>query len=161
MLYSIEVEQQLLATVIQHPESFFKVSDFISHNDFYSKESKVNSTVFSVVKGVIENGESPDPILISSKVKSLGISFKENLSIGDYIQSLKMRKTSEAASESLAKELKLYTVRREITEACRNVADHMKKLPSTTPYDDVIQDADRLFNSKIDLFEQGSSIPEN
>jgi len=161
MLYSIDVEQQLLATIIQHPKSFFIISDFITHQDFFSVESKVNSTVFSVVKGIIESGGSPDPVLVASKIKSLGISFAENLSIGDYIHSLRMRKTSSDSIESLAKELKLYTVRREISYACKEVSDHMKKLPSTTPYDDIIRDADRIFNNKINLFESGSSIPEN
>jgi len=49
-MYSFDEEQQFLATLINHPDSFIEVSSFISEEDFYSENSQVNKTIFSILK---------------------------------------------------------------------------------------------------------------
>ena len=44
MIYNYELEKQLLAGLIQDPESFIDISDFISHKDFYSENTSLHST---------------------------------------------------------------------------------------------------------------------
>jgi replicative DNA helicase len=161
MIFSLEIEQQFLATLLQYPENYVQIADFITHKDFYSEKSKVNSTVFSVTKQILEKGEDIDPSVVIDRVNSLGISFGENLSIFDYIHALGMRKTSEKALTSLAKELKKYAVRREIYESARNVAKEMKEIDPSSSYSEIVNTADVTFNKKINFYESGASTPSN
>ena len=161
MIFSIEIEQQFIATLLQHPKNYGLIANFITYKDFYSESSKVNQTIFSVLKSLLEKNEVVDPIVISERVKSLGISFEDNISISDYVYSLSMRRTSENALVSLAKELKKYTVRREIYLSCRDVAKKMKDISDNLSYSEIINEADSIFNDKINMYESGDNRPEN
>lgn len=161
MIFSIEIEQQFIATLLQNPKNYGLVANFVDYKDFYSETSKVNRTVFSVLKSLLEKNEAVDPIVLSERVKALGISFEDNISISDYIHSLSMRRTSADALISLAKELKKYTIRREIYYSCRDVAKKMKDMSEDSSYSDIINHADSIFNEKINMYESGDSKPEN
>ena len=65
MIYNYEIERQFLAGLIKHPETFVEISSFISEKDFFSENSSVNQTIFSVYKSIIEKRESVDPIILS------------------------------------------------------------------------------------------------
>ena len=74
-LYNYELEQHLIGGLLQSPEVFYKISNFVSEKDFFSDGSSINRTLFILIKSCIEKNESVDEYLISEKVKSLGISF--------------------------------------------------------------------------------------
>jgi len=59
-----------------------------------------------VLKQAVENGENIDDIVLTQRVKSLGISFEDNIEPLDYIQSLSLRKIAKDTVLSTAKELK-------------------------------------------------------
>ena len=161
MIFSLEIEQQFLATLIQHPENYAQIADFINHKDFYSEKSKVNQTVFSVTRQILEKGEEVDPSIIIERVKSLGVSFSENLNVYDYVHALGMRKTSATKLKTLAQELKKYSVRRDIYESAKDVANAMKNLKADASYTDIISSADTIFNKRINFYESGDDIPIN
>ncbi len=152
MIFSIELEQQLLSALIQYPEKFHEISEFISYSDFYSEDSKVHSTIFSVLAKCLENKEPIDPVVLADRIKNLGISFSDNLSIGDYIQSLSMRRIPPNTILSIARDLKLYTVRRNIYNAAKDVAKSVKSCKHTS-YIDVVAESDSIFNECINSFE--------
>lgn len=159
MIFSLEIEQQFLATLLQYPENYCQIADFITYKDFYSEKSKVNQTVFSVMKQILEKGEDIDPSIVIDRVNSLGVSFSENLTVFDYIHSLSMRKTSDKALISLSKELKKYTVRRDIYYAARDVAQEMKNIDPNSEYSDIVNTADSTFNKNINFYESGDNAP--
>jgi len=161
MIFSLEIEQQFLATLIQHPQNYAQIADFITHKDFYSEKSKVNQTVFSVMRQILEKGQEIDPSVVIDRVNNLGVSFNENLSIFDYIHSLSMRKTSANNLPSLAKELKKYSVRRDIYYSSRDVAKEMKDINPNASYADIVSLADKTFNQRINFYESGENVPVN
>ena len=55
----------------------------ISAEDFFSENSSVNKTLFSLLKHGFDNGEVLDYVVLSERVKSLGISFEDNINIAD------------------------------------------------------------------------------
>tara|TARA_Y100001938_G_scaffold151179_1_gene246952 strand:+ start:6732 stop:8252 length:1521 start_codon:yes stop_codon:yes gene_type:complete len=160
MIYNYELEQHLLSGIIQHPDSFFEISPFISEKDFYSESSLINKSIFFVLKNSLEKGETLDEMLISQNIKSLGITFEEGIDILDYIKSLSMRKMSAKAVLKTAQELKKVSIRREIAYSGVELTKTMKnsKLES---YDDIISAADSTYHKIIDFYESGDSIPEN
>ena len=109
----------------------------------------------------LEASEVLDEVLLSQRVKSLGMSFEDNINIGDYIKALSMRQISKEGVVKTAKELKKITVRREIHDASIDVAKSMKSISASSTYDQIVSEADKIYNEKINLYEIGSSNPEN
>lgn len=73
-----------------------------------------------------------------------------------------MRKIhSEEKIESSIKELKKYSVRREIQKTAQKIADSMKSISPDVPYLKIIENADQIYNDKINLFEIGDDVPSN
>ena len=161
MIYSYELEKQLLAGLIKNPNSFIDICSFVSERDFYSEDSVLNKTIFTVIKQAIENAEDVDDVIIAQRIQSLGLSFEDNINVADYIRSLGMRKVSESSTVKAAKELKKYTIRREIYESSIDVGRKMKTMAPESSYLDIVNTADKIYNSKINHYEIGADTPEN
>ena len=158
---SKELEQHLLAGLIQHPDAYVEISIGIGDEDFYSEETKVHQTIFRVLRAALESGEELDEIVLSQRVKQFNISFEDNVDLTHYIQSLGMRKISREGLVSAAKELKKFTVRREIYENARKVAKKMQSLGSDHTFDQIVETADKIYNEQIDSYSVESTTPEN
>jgi replicative DNA helicase len=161
MVYSFELEQHLLAGLIKYPESYPLIAAFITQEDFFSQNTAVNKTIFCVLRQSLEASEILDEVLLSQRVKSLGMSFEDNINISDYIKALSMRQISKEGVVKAAKELKKITVRREIHDASIDVAKSMKSISASSTYDQIVSEADKIYNEKINLYEIGSNNPEN
>ena len=161
MIYSYELEQHLIAGLIKHPESYPLVAAFINENDFFDKNTIVNRTIFCVLRQSLEASDALDEVLLAQRVQSLNISFEDNINISDYIKALSMRQISKEGVVKAAKELKKITVRREIHDASIDVAKNMKSLSSSASFDEIVGEADKIYNDKINLYEIGSNKPEN
>jgi replicative DNA helicase len=161
MIYNFEIEKQFLAGLIKDPDSFCQIANFISASDFYSDQSNLHSTIFTIIKQAIEAGNEIDEIIIAQRVNSIGLSFEDNLNPSDYIKSLALRKVPSGNLIKTAKELKKYSVRREIYNSAQNVSKIMKTIAPESSYKQIVESADVIYNSKINLFEIGNDIPEN
>lgn len=162
MIYSHEIEKQVLAAFIQKPNIFIDFLDVLSENDFYSKSSILHKTIFIILKSSLQKGEDIDEIVLCQRIKDLGIRFEEDLNLVDYVKSLSMRKIhSDAKIKSSIQELKKLSVRREMSEVGLKISETMKSLNMDVPYLEIIQKADNIYNDKINLFESGIDRPEN
>jgi replicative DNA helicase len=161
MIYNLELEKQLLAALIKEPESYCEISNFISHKDFYSDDSNLHSSIFTIIKQAIDSSDQIDEVIIAQRVASLGLSFEERLNPADYIRSLAMRKVPKGNLLKTAKELKKFTIRREIFESAQDIARKMKGMSPESSYSQIIGTADDSYNSRINLYEIGNDTPEN
>lgn len=107
-LYSIEIEQSIIATLLQYPETYVEIP-FLNSKDF----SKQNSPIFAVISNIIENKGRPDEIIVAEKLKSLGITL-DGIEVGDYCSSLKIRPVDKRNILDLGKSLKKKTLVRTI-----------------------------------------------
>jgi len=151
----------LLSALIKHPAKYGNIASFINENDFCADENSINKTIFYVLRQALENAEKMDEVLLSQRVDALNISFPSDIKISDYIHSLALRKVSADNVEKIAQELKKYTVRREIFEGAKKVADSMRKMSPSVSYNDIIESADNTFNEKINFFDAGPNSPVN
>ncbi len=134
MIYSLEIEKQVLAAFIQKPKVLMNFIHLIGESDFYDG-SLLHKTIFAVLKRACQKGESIDDIVLVQRIKDLGIKFEEDISLVDYVRSLSMRRiNSEKKIESSIKELKKYSVRREITKTANNIVESMKSVSTDTSY---------------------------
>ena len=161
MIYNLELEKQLLAALIKEPESYCEISNFISHKDFYSEDSGLHSSIFTVIKQAIDVGDQIDEVIVAQRVSSLGLSFEDRLNPADYIRSLAMRKVPNGNLIKTAKELKKFTIRRELYESAQEIARKMKSIAPESSYTQIIGAADDAYNSRINLYEIGNDTPEN
>lgn len=161
MVYSYEIEQHLLSGLIKYPETYPLIAAFIDQGDFYDKHSIVNKTIFSILRQALEQGDSLDEVLLAQRVQSLNISFEDNINIADYIKALSLRQISKDGVVKTAQELKKMTVRREIHDASLEVAKNMKTIASSASFDEIVSQADKIHNGKVNLYEIGSNKPEN
>lgn len=161
MIYNLELEKQLLAALIKEPESYSEISNFISARDFFSEDSNLHSTIFTIIKQSIDAGEQLDEIIVAQRVSNLGLSFEDRVNPSDYIRSLALRKVPKGNLIKTAKELKKFTMRREIFESAQEIAKQMKSLAPEAGYTEIIEKADAAYNSKINLYEMGDDVPEN
>jgi replicative DNA helicase len=161
MIYSYDLETQLLAGLIKYPDRYAEVASFISEKDFWSESSKINRTIFSVLKQAIDNGEAIDDVVIGQRVKNYGISFEDNINPADYIESLSLKKLSADSIISVAKELKKYTIRREIALCGAQINKTMKSMSPSSDYSTIVETADKLYNDQINLYETGADQPQN
>ena len=161
MIYNLELEKQLLAGLIKEPDSFTDISSFIDNDDFYSQESNLHKTIFTIIRQAAQSGDDVDEVIIAQRIASMGLSFQDNLNPSDYIKSLALRKVPKGNVAKTAKELKKISVRRGIYKAAQDIAREMKNIAPETAYHEIVEKADHVYNSKINLYETGDDLPVN
>jgi replicative DNA helicase len=161
MIYNFEIEKQLLAGLIKESQNFSQISSFIDASDFYSEQSNLHSAIFTIIKQAITSGDEIDEIIIAQRVNSIGLSFEDNLNPSDYIKSLALRKVPSGNLIKTAKELKKFSIRREILASSQEMGKAMKSMSPESSYQQIIECADAIYNAKINLYEIGKDVPEN
>ena len=65
-MYSLELEQQLIAALLQHRQKYFEICDHINSETFHFE---TNRTIFSFIKNIYDKGDSVDAVILSEKIK--------------------------------------------------------------------------------------------
>ena len=86
MIYSRELEKNLLSALLKFPEKYVEIASFIHENDFYTDGSIVHQTIFKILKQSLEKGESINDVVLAERVKSFVSSFEDNINITEYIK---------------------------------------------------------------------------
>ena len=73
MIYSYELEKQLLAGLLKDPEILTEISNFISTSDFYSEQTSLNSTIFRIIDQAITANDEIDEIIVAQRVNEIGL----------------------------------------------------------------------------------------
>jgi replicative DNA helicase len=155
-LFSLPVERHVLGGLIKRPEIFFEVGQFISEHDFYND---IHNVIYCTIRNFSVKGEKFDKVLLAEKIKNLGISFKDEINIYDYIDSLSFTQITPQATLQACQELVRLRVFRELEET----ADKMKasvKAAGDKGVDQVIAEIDSLYGSKISSYDFNDE-PEN
>lgn len=163
-LYDLNQERVLLAGIFSNPDFFItEISHFISEKDFYSKDSVVNKTIFLRIKTLLDDNKKIDISLLSHHLSTLNLSFKDNITIGQYLESLDLlsQNTPSESLKNAAEIIKKLSIRRELCGTGENITSAMKSLDSTSSYDEIIETCDKIYNEKIELYENTSGKAVN
>jgi replicative DNA helicase len=159
MIFSYEIEKKVLSGLLQHPEKWEEVSSFLNDSDFYSEDSKVNISIFKLIRNALDNAEIIDETILIQRLDQLKVSFPDSIDISEYVFSLAFYKISGEIFISSVKELKKYTARREIYNSCKDVASFVKKADPSLKYGEIVEKADKIYNDSIQKFEISDSGP--
>ena len=88
MINSQSIEKNVLSCILQHQHKWEEVASFLNDEDFYSKDSKVNVSIFKIVKRSLDNAEKIDEHIVIERLNALGVSFPDSIDIGEYIRSM-------------------------------------------------------------------------
>lgn len=155
-IISLQVEKHVLSGLIKHPQVFADIAPFVKEKDFFDD---VHSTIFLVIRSLHEKGEKWDKVLLAEKIKNLGVAFKQEINIFDYIDNLSFIPITAQATVDSSKELIKIRVRRDIERMSAEVAAFVKNSGNLS-IDEIIAGVDKIFGQKIDVIEQHNQ-PEN
>lgn len=147
-IYSLNVEKHVLSGLIKHPNLYADIERFIGEKDFYNE---VHRTIFCVMRSILLNDDKLDKVLLAEKIKNLGVSFKDDIDIYNYIDNLDFTQIKPPAVIEAAKELLKLTIRREICDTAKKVQEFVEK-SGTKEIDEIVGEADALYNSKINSY---------
>jgi|TARA_B100000519_G_scaffold83536_1_gene72322 replicative DNA helicase len=155
-IYSLQVEKHLLGGLIKHPYVFPDVDQFVNENDFYNS---IHQTIFCVIRDSVLGKEKIDVVLLSQKIKNLGVSFKDDINVFDYIESISHTQINKQGIIESAKELVKLRILREI----EGTSEKLKRFAATSSNEDIdsiISESDRIYGEKISSYELNDR-PEN
>ena len=122
---------------------------FITDNDFVNE---VHQTVFRVLREVLLEKDRVDTVILSEKIKNLGISFKDDINIYDYLEAISFSQITYQATIEASKELAKLTVRRELYHNCDKIKKHIKE-NGGDDIDKIVSSVDSLYGSQIEKYE--------
>ena len=163
-LFDLNQERVLLAGIFSNSDYFqTEIANFISEKDFYSKDSVVNKTIYTRIKALLDIDKVIDIALLAHHLNSLKLSFQDNITVSQYLESLDLlsQNVSESALQNAAEVVKLLSIRRELSEVGQNITTKMQSLDSTASYDDIINACDSIYNNQIELYENTSGKAVN
>jgi len=131
------------------PAAFADVERFISDKDFVNE---VHQTVFRVLRESLLQKERVDTVILAEKIKNIGVSFKDDLNIYDYLEAISFSQITYKATIEAAQELAKLTVRRELYHKCDEIKKHIKT-SGADDIDDIISSVDSLYGDQISKYE--------
>ena len=69
MIFSYELEKKVLSGILQHPYKWEEISIFVNEKDFYSEDSKVNISLFKLLKNALDNAEKIDETILIQRIE--------------------------------------------------------------------------------------------
>ena len=112
-----------------------------------------------VVVEAILNNEKIDKVLIANKIKNLGVSFEDDVSIFDYIENLIFQQITEEAAIESCRELAKLRVCREMFLTFEDGKDFIKNNLNNN-VDEIIAGCDKLYGDKVSSYTLGDE-PRN
>lgn len=152
-LYSLQIERHVLGGLIKFPEIFPEIDGFLNEQDFFNE---VHYTIFSVIKNIVYKNEKLDRVLVAEKIKNLGVSFKDDINIFDYIENLFFTQINKEAVLKSAQELVKYRIRREISITAEKIKDEVKTNADKS-IEEIVSSCDSIYNNKISIYSHGEA----
>jgi replicative DNA helicase len=146
-LFSIEAEKIILGGLIQYPETYAEIQPFIKAADF----SRIHSTIFSVISQEIENKSLPTPLILATRLNSLGVKFP-SLNTLEYIETLRYQSIDKNQISATAKEVKKYSIVRLVYENAALLQNKVVELKDR-PASELLAEVDKLVENSSNVFD--------
>lgn len=147
-IYSLQVEKHTISGIIKYPDIFSDIAPYVTEKDFFDD---IHSTIFLVIKSLFEKGEKWDKVLLAEKIKNLGVSFKDEINIYDYIDNLSYIPITKPATVDAAKELVKIRIRRDL-DATGDEIKTFVKTNGNLSVDEIIGAIDAIYGKKASIY---------
>lgn len=148
-LYSIQVEKHALGGLIQHPHIISDIDRFLGEMDFVAEPHNV---IYGCLRSAFLNNEKIDKVLLAQKIKNLGIAFKDDINIFDYIEAISFTSITPQATVKACQELVKMRAMREIDVTCDAMKEYLQK-SLNEPLDSTIAEVDAMYGNRMNAYE--------
>tara|TARA_Y100000593_G_C4320670_1_gene343600 strand:+ start:1367 stop:2866 length:1500 start_codon:yes stop_codon:yes gene_type:complete len=155
-IYSLQIEKHVLGGLMRNPEVFADVDPFLTEEHFFSP---VHGTVYLVIRSCILEGEKVDKVLVANKIQNLGVTFKDEINIFDYVENLAFTQITEKSTLKAAHELHKIKMRRDLRGVLSKSIEVIEK-GGNDSFDEIVGKVDSSLNSEINKYGFDSD-PEN
>ncbi len=152
MVHSQDLEKQVIGGLIKHQEVYPEISSFLGEDDF---ANDINQYIFSIVKNALDNRQTIDKAILISRLKNLGVSFRDNIDVADYVNALSLVQATPKSIVQATKDLKIVTCKRNFVEVCDQIKRQMLKSGNMS-YEDVVSYVDKQLYSKMNSWYSAS-----
>lgn len=152
-LISLQLEKKAIAGLFQFPSLFSEIDSFIAP-DVFQDEDGVHKVVYSVLRKVLGQVNPPtslDATLISEEIKNLGVTFKGEISIYDYLNSITFSKTTAQVTLESFKGLHKLKVLRDLYKSSDKIRDFILNNISE-PIDKIISGIDSINHENVNVY---------
>lgn len=161
MIFDQKLEYHLLSGLLRKPDEYLKIQSFFSEADIYAEDSLLRRSIFSLLKQAVEKGENINATILAQRLESIGVKFDEEVPVGEFVESLALRKVPEDAVYKTAIELKKLSERRKTIEAMGRAADKLKALPRSASILEIQEIVDKEVNSVMSQVDSSDVGPVN
>jgi len=147
-LHSLQIEKHVIGGLIQNLDAIPEIEGFVNEKDFVAQP---HSTIFSCIISSYLQKEKIDKVILAQKIKNLGISFKDNINIFDYIEGISFSSITKDATIKACQELVKLRALRDVDETCEEIKGHINK-SINQPLDKTISEIDAIYGDKINSF---------
>ena len=155
ILTSIQLERQVLASLLAHPDAYYEIEHFLSEKDFVNS---FHGACYSLIKSALDKKEKIDNVILSQRLINIGLTKFEELDTFSYIESLTYTKVvSKEITIEYCTELHKLNKLRQLYEQSVNTQKFIlenrdKKL------DEIFSHVDRINNSMISQHQSQSKL---
>lgn len=153
-LHSIDIEKNCLSGLLKFPREYFRIDDPITTTDFVFE---MNKQIYSVLIRFIKENKEIDNVLIAEQIKNQGYTPQDNnFTVFEYLDSLSLIQITKEAVIPSFKELKKYSICRELEKNAQQIqAEIRKNINSTT--EEIVAKVDTVFGSKVDIYNSSAN----
>jgi replicative DNA helicase len=155
-IYSIQIERHVLGGLIKNPKLFADIERYISEHDFVHE---VHNCIFCVLRSTIIKNESVDTVILAQKIDLMGIGFKDDINIYDYLESISFTSINAKGLFESAQELAKLTVRRNLSHKCDDIKRFLLE-NGEKEIDEIVSTVDSLYGDHIKEIEVLEKEPE-
>lgn len=155
-LSSIQVEKHVLAGLLQNPQIIGDVEPFLKEQDFRAEPHNV---IYGCIRTAFTKNEQIDKVLIGQRISSLGISFKDDINIFDYIESISFAPITPEATRQACQELVKLRVLRNIKEQAQRIVHYVEN-SVTQDIGQTVAKVDSMYSQTMNSFEKLSEPEE-
>lgn len=150
-LFNKEIEKPLLSAIIRNPALRAEIK--VQASDF---SPDANRVVFSAIDACIAAGGDFSKIILIERLNALGIKLGGVMSPGDYVEHLSLIQIGDSEAISLAKEIKRWTVRRELYQIGQDIINLTKE--DKPDKDKKVKKASEMVEAVTQVFNRHVSI---
>ena len=144
-IHSIQTEKRVLGGLINHQEVFPDIDLFLTPEHFFND---VHSTIYMVIRSCLKEENKIDKIVLANKIKDIGVSFKDDIDIFEYIEDITFTQVTEKGTLENAETLHQIKMRRDLKEVLGKCVKDLET-PRERNFDDIVATLDDNLNSEI------------
>lgn len=157
VFYDIDLEKHALAALLKYPEIVPEIYGLLNKTEPFYFEA--HQRYYEVIRSLISENVNPNAVLVSSKIKNLGINLPNGVKCFDYLNALSLLSCSKESGINFFQQLLSLSVKRDLYKN-EIMATKFLKETKETKISKLISGLDEIHNSVVNYYYEDNE-PRN